>query len=134
MWQDILFDVPQSSILGPLLFIISLEDLLFTVNNTETANYADLSKPYIVSHNVDDLIASLEKSSKDLLRWFDDNLMKSNPHKCHSLVSSCEKIKIEIGNFKIENSTCEQLLGVHIDNRLVLGYLISELFKKELMH
>ena len=60
--------------------------------------------------------------------------MKSNPHKCHSLVSSCEKIKIEIGDFKIENSTCEQLLGVNIDNRLFLGYLISELFKKELMH
>ena len=38
--------------------------------------------------------------------------MKSNPDKCHLLVSSCEKIEIEIGDFEIENSTCEKLLGV----------------------
>ena len=33
---------------------------------------------YAVSDNIDDLIASLEKYSKDRLKWFDDNLMKSN--------------------------------------------------------
>ena len=56
--------------------------------------------------------------------------MKSNPSKCYSLVSSCEKIKMETRDFKIENRTREQLLGVHIDNRLTFDYLISELCKK----
>ena len=78
----------QGSILGSLLFNIFLTDLFFTLNNTEIANYADDTTPYAVSDNIDDLISSLEKSSKDLLKWFDDNLMNRNPDKCHLLVSS----------------------------------------------
>ena len=37
---------------------------------------------------------------------------------------------METRDFKIENRTREQLLGVHIDNRLTFDYLISELCKK----
>ena len=61
-----------------------------------------MTLPCAVSNNIDDLVASLEKSSKDLLKWFDYNLLKSNVDKCHLLVSSCEK---EIGDLKLENSS-----------------------------
>ena len=71
--------------MGPLLFNIFLADLLFILNNTEIANYADDTTPYAVSDNIDDLISSLERSSKDLLKWLDDNVMKSNLDKCHLL-------------------------------------------------
>ena len=111
--------------MGPLLF-----NIFFTLNNIEIANFADDTTPYAVLDNIDDLISSLEKSSKDLLKWFDDNLMKSNSDKCHLLISSCEKIKMEIGHFKIENSTCEKLLGVTFDNRLTFDYHILGLCKK----
>ena len=87
MRQDILFAVPQGSILGPLSFNRFLVDLFFTLVNTEIENYADDNAPYAVPSNIHDLVSSLEKSSKDLLKWFDDNLMKSNPNKCHLRVS-----------------------------------------------
>ena len=38
--------------------------------------------------------------------------MKSNPDKCNLLVTSDEKIKIEVGYNKMETSTCEKILGV----------------------
>ena len=122
MWQDILLGVSQGSILGSFLLAVFLADLFFILNNTEIAIYANGTTPYDVSDNIDDLISSLKKSSKDQLKWFDDNLMKSNPDKCHLLVSSCEKIKMEIGNFQIEKSTCEKLLGVDFNNRLPFDY------------
>ena len=37
---------------------------------------------------------------------------------------------MEIGDFEIENSTSEKLLGVHFDNRLTFDYFISGLCKK----
>ena len=43
-------------------------------------------------YDIDDLMASLEKYLKDLLKWFDDNLRESNPDNCHLLVSSREII------------------------------------------
>ena len=63
---------------------------------------------YIFFFRYYNILSSSEKFSKDLLKWFDDNLMKSNPNKWRLLVSSCEKIKMEIGDLEIESSTCEK--------------------------
>ena len=40
-WEDILFGVPDSSILVPILFNIFLSDLFLIVEDIDTANYAD---------------------------------------------------------------------------------------------
>ena len=78
-WQDILIDAPQGSILCPLLFDIFLANLRSTLNNTEIANYANITTLSVIFNNKDKLIACLEKSAEDMLKWFDGNLMKSNP-------------------------------------------------------
>ena len=83
--------VPQGSVLNSLLINIFLADFFFTLNNIEISNFADDTTPYAVSDNADYLMSSLEKSSKDLLKWFDDNLMKSNLEKCHLLVKRKDK-------------------------------------------
>ena len=56
--------------------------------------------------------------------------MKSNADKCHLLICSNEKVTIKIGSHEIANTTCEELLGVHLDSGLPFDYHISEICKK----
>ena len=129
-WHEILFGVPQGSILGPLLFNIYLIDLLFVIEDTDIASYADDITPYIIDDTVEGVIKSLEEVSKKLFKWFDDNLMKSNADKCHLLVSTNETVKIQVENYNIANSKCEKLLGINVDHNLNFDKHLSELCKK----
>ena len=96
----------------------------------DIANFADDNTPFTSANNIDDLIDSLEKASSSLLNWFKDNLFKGSPDKCNLLVSTNEKTKINIEEFSIENSDCEKLLGVKIDNKLTFKCHVSEMCKK----
>ena len=129
-WFEVILGVPQGSILGPLLFNIFLADVFLILKDMDIANFADDNTPFTSANNTDDLIDSLEKASSSLFKWFKDNLFKGNPDKCHLLVSTNEKTKINIGEFSIENSDCEKLLGVKIDNKLTFDYHVSDMCKK----
>ena len=129
-WFEVILGVPQGLMLGPLLFNIFLADLFLVLKDADIANFTDDNTPFTSANNIDDLIDSLEKASSSLFKWFKDNLFKGNPDKCHLLVSTNEKIKINIGDFSIENSDCEKLLGVKIDNKLTFDYHVSDMCKK----
>ena len=60
-WLEIVFGIWQSSILGPLLFNISLADLLLILNNVDIASYADDNTPYVVADDINGVLAYLEK-------------------------------------------------------------------------
>ena len=84
-WEEILFGVPQGSILGPLLFNIFLCDLFLIMNNIDCASYADDNTPYNTGDSIEEVIKNLENASKTLFQWFANNQMKANPDKCHFL-------------------------------------------------
>ena len=60
-WEEILFRVPQGSILRPLLFNIFLCDLFLIMKETSFASYAHDKTSYVTAKNLTEVIKSLER-------------------------------------------------------------------------
>lgn len=74
--------VPQGSHLGPLLFVIFINDLSSYLNHSHILLYADDAKIYRTINSVSDAIL-LQNDLQSFDRWCDDNFMSVNVAKCH---------------------------------------------------
>ena len=100
------------------------------MHETDFASYAYDNAPHDLGDRIDGVIKSLEDDSINLLKWFLDNQMKANNDKCHLITSKQSCMNLKIGNIKIENSTCEKLLGVKVDNKLNFNEHLDGIIKK----
>ena len=101
---DILYGVPQGSILGPLLFNIYIGD----IDNCDIASYADGNTPYTSDFNLEEVMQKLELITNKLFKWF--NLFKANADMCHLLVTRDTNVTTKIGEFDVKNSSEETFL------------------------
>ena len=82
-WEKTITGVPQSSILGPLLFNIFIYDLFLFVSNSNWSNYAGDKTLYASRFNLEEVKNCLSTDFDAVTKWFYENHMALNDGKCH---------------------------------------------------
>ena len=132
-WLFLERGVPQGSIVGPVLFNLFINDLLWLLNTKcDVYNYAD-DNTLACCHKDPNIVKStLEEASQISVEWFQDNFMKANPSKfqCMTLSRNNETLSYNIGDTVINSTGCVKLLGLYIDNKLNFSEHVKHLIKK----
>ena len=132
-WLMLVLGVPQGSILGPLLFNIFINDLLFFVELTDICNFADDNTIYSCDKNIEDVLSHLEHDLSIILSWFSDNNLSANPNKFQMMLLGCPPnldVTIKAEDVTLRSSDSVTLLGITIDKDLSFKNHISSLCKK----
>ena len=127
--------IPQGSVLGPLLFVIYINDLPQHVTN-EVRIFADDTKVFTQSDQKE-ARESLQKDLDHLQQWSSDWLLKFNPEKCCVMrlgrcteelayfMSTTEAGEAE-NRHKLTVTEAEKDLGVFVDNKLTFKKHVAQ--------
>ncbi len=114
--RNVICGVPQGSILGPLLFLIYVNDMVNEVT-CDLFLYADDSALMVSGRNIHDIELALETSLKNLSSWLEENKLSLHLGKTESIIfGSNRKLK---RTTKL-NITCN---GVAIECKKQIKYL-----------
>ena len=122
--------VPQGSILGPLLFLLYINDLPNVCANTMPFLFADDTNLFISGKNSHELYEAANNDLNAISEWLQVNRLSLNVKKTHYMLFSSTKImstnaELTIEGEAISEVTKTKFLGAIIDNRLNWQHHIS---------
>ena len=126
---DLETGVPQGSCLGPLLFLIYINDLPQAIQDSVVSMYADDTSLCYQSSDMTQLSAAINNDLKILDTWLQGNKLALNVAKTHSMLlctkqkrkilkSQGESMVLKICDNELEEVQNTKYLGVQIDSSL----------------
>ena len=137
--------VPQGSILGPILFLVFVNDMPLHLNNSTIDIYADDTTLSLSANwnNITSLTQALSNDLENIEKWSTENKMYINTEKTKALLVTGKrlqhKVSEETATLKLRLQTqqistsyriAKKLLGLIIDKDLSFEAHIDELCKK----
>jgi hypothetical protein len=135
-WGSVSHDVAQGSIVGPLLFLIYINDLPLVLNRISSPiHFADDTSVIITNPDPLLFLNSVTEVLNKLKLWFNISLLFPNFSKTEFIKFNTKNayeqdIKILYDNTEIRNSSCIEFLGINIANTLSWKNHIDSLIPK----
>ena len=136
--------VPQGSVLGPVLFLLFVNDLPLHLSNSFVDIFADDTTMSASAHfsNISLLSEILNSDLRALDKWSTQNKMFINTTKTKAMLVTGKRIpakldpeanqslRLQIANTHINCVTSQKLLGVILDTNMSYNQHVDELLKK----
>jgi ribonuclease P/MRP protein subunit RPP40 len=131
-WKDVASVIPQGSVLGPIFFVLYINDLPDEVDS-DLFLFADDTKIISITKTRDD-VELLQKDLKTLENWSNSLLLEFHPDKCKKMhigkPGPCPEQKYSLMGTYLHTCDVEKDIGVYIDQDLSFDRHIGEKVKK----
>lgn len=121
---DVDVGVPQGSVLGPLLFIVHINDMQFCTS-MKVLNFADDTLFYMKFKNKNNMEIKLNNELDKIYSWLNNNHLRVNTSKTKYMVFAPNlkiwkglSLNISIGQAMLEQVSQYKYLGLVIDTKL----------------
>ena len=130
--QEIVCGVPQGSILGPLLFLLYINDLAHVSSKLFALLFADDSNLFISGTNLNDMINTMNEEMVKIVEWLHVNKLSLNLKKTHFIIFRKARKKVEVS----QNIIIDNVIISRTNKTKFLGVIIDELlsFQQHIMY
>lgn len=134
--------VPQGSILGPVLFLIFINDLPTVIQHSMVDIYADdttISYSSNFKTAAGDISNCLQKNVNETMEWSAENRMVLNDSKTKVMLVTGKRLvkrmddsllRVRMNSFELEQVDVFNLLGIRIDSLLTFDQHVEKLCEK----